>query len=385
MKTKSLIPYGRQIIDEDDIKAVVRIMRSPFLTQGPTVKMFEEKIAKNCGVAYAVAFSSGTAALHGACFAAGITHGDEVITSSMTFAASANCVMYCGGKPIFADIKPDIPLIDPVSIKGQITQRTKAIIPVDYSGIPADYKEINSIAQKHELIIIVDAAHSLGAIYHNQRVGTLAHMTVFSFHPVKLITTGEGGIVVTNERKFYERLRLFCTHGITRDSHILQQKNVGPWYYEMHELGYNYRLTEVQAALGLSQSQKMTRFIKLRSRIAKKYMLEIKNIPFVKTLDIPPDRTSAWHLFPVRVAFGTLKKTRNDMFAYFADRNIKLQVHYIPVHLHPYYKKQFGYKKGDFRNAESFYEEEVSLPLFPELAEEEITHVINTLKAFLKS
>lgn len=381
-RRRNLIPYGRQSISEEDIRSVVRILRSDFLTQGPIIVEFEKSVTEYCRAKYAVAFSSGTAALHGACFAAGISKGDEVITSPMTFAASANCVLYSGGTPIFADIKKDIPLIDTLEILKKITNKTKAIIPVDYSGIPADYNEINSIAHKHKLIVIADAAHSLGATYKNRKVGTLADMTVFSFHPVKLITTGEGGMVVTDSQKFYDRLLLFRNHGISKNPKLLQKKDVGSWYYEMQELGFNYRLTDIHAALGLSQMKKIERFMVKRQKIASFYLDKFKNVPCITLPKVPKDRTSAWHLFPIRANFSKLKKTKKEMFSFFADKGIKLQVHYIPVHLHPYYKKLFGYKKGDFVNAERFYEEEVSLPLYPGLTGRDVAHVIKILKKF---
>ncbi len=384
LKIKSQIPYGKQQIFSDDVEAVVRVLNSDYLTQGPCIEKFEYAIAQYCQVKYAVAFSSGTAALHGACFAAGVGNGDEVITSPLTFAASANCVLYCGGKPVFADIKSDIPLIDPKQIFLKITDRTKAVIPVDYSGMPADYHEINILVRKHKLIVIADAAHSFGATYKDKKVGSLADMTVFSFHPVKLITTGEGGMVVTNNQKFYERLLLFRNHGITKDPRLLKRKSEGPWYYEMQELGFNYRLTDIQAALGLMQLKKINRFLVRRTEIASVYTNFLKNEINIRSLSVSNDRTSAWHLYPIQLQ-GKLRNLRKDIVNLLHKRGVMVQIHYIPVHLHPFYHEQFGFKKGDFPNAEAFYEGEISLPIFPKLKTREQFWVLKTLKNVLTS
>ena len=375
---KKLIPYARQQIDETDIQAVVRVLRSDFLTQGTAVPRFEDAVSRYCGVKYAVAYSSGTAALHGACFAAGINKDDEVITSPLTFTASANCVLYCGGKPILADIRSDLPLIDVSQIAKKITKKTKAIIPVDFSGIPADYDDINQLARKHGLIVIADSAHSLGATYKGKKVGTLADMTVFSFHPVKLITTGEGGMVVTNDRDFYEKLLLFRTHGITKDPQKLLNKNVGPWYYEMQELGFNYRLTDIQAALGISQMEKIEIFIERRTEIARKYIAAFKNEKHFKTLKFLKDRTSAWHLFPVLLT-PRLVDYKRQIVEDLHKRGILVQIHYIPVHLHPYYRNTFGYTNRNYPKAEMWYHSEISLPLFPALTKEEIKYIVTTV------
>ncbi|MEK7165665.1 MAG: UDP-4-amino-4,6-dideoxy-N-acetyl-beta-L-altrosamine transaminase [Patescibacteria group bacterium] len=384
MQKPTFIPYGRHYINKEDISAVLRILKSDYLTQGPKIAEFEQRLATICDVQYAVAFSSGTAALHAACFAAKIKHGDEIVTTPMTFAASANCVLYCKGTPVFADIKSDLPLINPDEIARKITSKTRVIIPVDYSGIPADYDEINKIAKDNNLLVIADAAHSLGATYKGKKVGQLADMTVLSFHPVKLITTGEGGMVLTNERKFYERLELFRSHGITKNKKILIQKDIGPWYYEMQDLGYNYRLSEFQAALGISQSQRMEIYVKQRNEIARKYKKAFISEPRLKTLDIPLDRTSAWHLFPILLNGVALNK-KKQIVEEFHRLRIMVQVHYIPVHLHPYYKQKLSFKEGDFPNAEKFYTQEISLPLFPQLTDKEIQRVVDiTRKLIMK-
>jgi len=351
------ISYNKQSIDTLDIKSVIKVLKSDFLTQGPLIEKFENELTKYCKVKYAVVFSSGTSALHGACYAAGIKKGDEVITTPMTFAASVNCVMYCGGIPVFAD---------------------KAIIPVDYSGMPADYDEISEIAKKHNLIVIADACHSLGATYKGSKAGSLADMSIFSFHPVKSITTGEGGAVLTNNYKFYQRLILFRTHGITKDPKLFINKNEGPWYYEMQDLGFNYRLTDIQAALGLSQLVKLSKFIKVRQKIAGFYQRQLKNISNIKFLTVPKNRTSSWHLFPIQIRnISFFQKTLLVKMLHKA--NIKVQVHYIPVHLQPYYTKKFGYKKGDFPISEKFYQEEISIPIYPNLTKNELNYVLMNL------
>lgn len=372
---KRKIPYSRQTIDQTDINAVIKVLKSDFLTQGATIETFENKLVQFCEARYVVVFSSGTAALHAACFAARIRPGDEAITTPMTFAASANCILYCGGVPAFADIKRDLPIIDPLEIKKKINQNTKVIIPVDYSGMPADYDEINRIARKYKLTVISDASHSLGATYKNKKVGTLTDMTVFSFHPVKAITTGEGGAVVTDNKKFYDRLLLFRTHGITKNPTLFINKNIGPWYYEMQELGYNYRLTDFQAVLGISQLKKIDCFIKKRQKIAGDYLKIFQDNKDINTIIIPDDRTSAWHLFPIRLS-DQLTKHKKELIEKLHEKGIMVQVHYIPIHLHPYYRKKFGYKEGDFPNAEKFYHQEISLPIFPGITNTDIQSVV---------
>ena len=377
MKKRS-IPYSTQYIDADDIKSVVRALKSDFLTQGPKVAEFEKKVAKYCGAKYGVAFNSGTSALHGACFAAGIGPGDEVITSPITFVASANCVIYCGGKPTFADIDPDIALISVQQIKRKITSRTKAIIPVDYAGHPCDMDEINKIARGNKLIVIEDAAHSLGAQYKGKKVGTLADMTILSFHAVKHITTGEGGMVLTENKGYYDKMIKFRTHGITRDV-----QSAGPWYYEMRDIGYNYRLTDIQCALGISQLKKLNKFIKARRQIAAKYNKAFANI---EEIDIPIEKgyaKSSYHLYPLRLNKKLIPKKR-QIFEGLRKLGVGVNVHYIPVPLQPFYKKTFGYKKGYLPNAESFYESEISLPIHQKMLKSEIDHVINAVKETIR-
>jgi perosamine synthetase len=373
----SFLPYGRQWIDDEDILAVVNVLKGDYLTTGPSVSTFEKEVAKYVGASYAVSFSNGTAALHGACFAAGITEGDEVITTPLTFAASANCVLYQGGKPIFADINPKTYNIDPTEIEKKITDKTKAIIPVDFTGQPASLDEIREIAKKHHLIIIEDAAHALGATYKGQMVGSISDMTMFSFHPVKHITSGEGGIITTNNKEYYDKLLQFRSHGITRDKNNLVE-NHGPWYYEMQFLGYNYRMTDIQAALGTSQLKKIDKFIDLRKKYAAIYNKAFKNI---SELSIPTqDRNgeSSWHLYIIRLHLEQLSANRKEVFEALLRENIGVNVHYIPVHLLPYYQG-LGYQRGNCPNAEQLYEEIITLPLFPAMTEDDVLDVIKAV------
>ena len=267
---RKMIPYGRQTIEEDDIQAVVDVLRSDYLTTGPKIAEFEKMVADYVGAKYAVAISNGTSALHAACFAAGIQPGDEVITTPLTFAASSNCVLYCGGTPVFADVDPKTYNIDPEDIRRKITDKTKAIIAVHLAGQPCDMDEIHKIAKEHDLIVIEDGAHALGSVYKGKKVGTLSDMTTFSFHPVKPITTGEGGMIVTDNEEFYQKMMLFRSHGITRDENLMT-RNDGPWFYQQLDLGYNYRITDIQCALGCSQMKKLDRFLALRKEIVARY------------------------------------------------------------------------------------------------------------------
>jgi len=375
---ESYLPYGRQWIDEEDIEAVVKALKGDFLTTGPYVSRFERAIADYVGAKYAVAFSNGTAALHGACFAAGIGEGDEVITTPMTFAASANCVLYRGGVPVFADIDEKTYNIDPQSVEEKITERTKAIIPVDFAGQPADLDPILEIAEKHRLVVIEDAAHALGAVYKGRKVGSISDMTMFSFHPVKLITTGEGGIIVTNNEEYYERLLQFRTHGITRDRSRMAEDH-GPWYYEMQFLGYNYRLTDIQAALGLSQLKKIEKFLELRRRYAAMYNDAFKGMDELILPHQPEWAESGWHLYVIRLRPEKLAASRREIFEALQRQNIGVNVHYIPVHYQPYYRK-LGYDKGICPKAERVYEEILTLPLFPAMSEQDVRDVIEAVK-----
>lgn len=373
----SYLPYGKQWIDDDDIQAVVNILKGDYLTTGPAVSEFEKAIANYVGAKYAVAFSNGTAALHGACFAAGIDEGDEVITTPMTFAASANCVIYQGGKPVFADIDPKTYNIDPQKIGNLITDKTKAIIPVHFTGQPVALDEIHRIARKYNLVVIEDGAHALGATYKGQMIGSLSDMTMFSFHPVKHITTGEGGIITTNNEEYYQKLVQFRSHGITRDPHKLIE-NHGPWYYEMQFLGFNYRMTDIQAALGTSQLKKIDKFVDLRKKYVSMYNKAFKDMIEIQTPYQDQNGSSSWHLYIIRLDLEKLICSRKEIFEALLKENIGVNVHYIPVHLQPYYTQR-GYQRGICPIAENLYEEIISLPLFPAMTEEDVNDVISAV------
>ena len=373
-KTMKYIPYGHHWIDKDDIKAVTDVLKGDWLTQGAQVDEFEEAVAEYCHASYAVAFSSGTAALHAAAYAAGIAKGDEAITTPLTFAADGNCVLYNGGTIKFADIQKDTYNIDPQEIKKHITSKTKALIPVDFTGQPCDLDEINQIAREHNLVVIEDACHGIGSEYKGKKLGGLSDMTVFSFHPVKTITTGEGGMVLTNNEQYSEQLRLFRTHGITKDPKKMHA-NEGGWYYEMQELGYNYRITDFQCALGKSQLKKLDAFIERRRHIVQQYNEEFRDISEIITPFEKPDVVSAYHLYVIQLRTLNRKKVYDELRA----RNIGVQVHYIPVHLHPYYQEHFGFKAGDFPNAEEYYRRALTLPLFPKMTDTDVDDVIHTV------
>lgn len=378
----TFLPYGRQWIGPDDVQAVIDTLTGDYLTTGPTVRAFEEKVAEYVGAKYAVAVSNGTAALHAACYAAGIKEGDEVITSPLTFAASANCVLYQGGKPIFADIDPRTYNISVHEIEKHITSKTKAIIPVDYTGQAVDLDPMLELADQHNLIIIEDAAHAIGTEYKGRRVGTISHMTEFSLHPVKHITTGEGGIITTDDVDFYNKLMLFRTHGITRNSDFMVDKNQGSWYYEQIELGFNYRITDVQCALGISQLNKLDSFIRRRRELVQKYHQQLATIDGV-TIPYEADfSNSSWHLYVILLDLEKFKVGRKEIFEALKAENIGVNIHYIPVYLHPYYQ-QLGYQKGLCPNAEMVYERMITLPLFPMMADHDVDDVVTALEKVL--
>lgn len=375
---QSYLPYGRQWIDDDDMEAVVEVLKGDYLTTGPYISEFEKTVAQYVGAKYAVAFSNGTAALHGACFAADISEGDEVITTPMTFAASANCVLYQGGVPVFADIDEKTYNIDPNKIEEKITDKTKAIIPVDFTGQPVELDRILGIARKYNLVVIEDAAHALGAAYKGQKIGSISDMTMFSFHPVKHITSGEGGVIVTNNNEYYEKLLQFRSHGITRDKEKMNEYH-GPWYYEMQFLGYNYRMTDIQAALGTSQLKKIDKFVELRRKYVAMYNEAFKDMDEIITPFQHEDGQSSWHLYIIRLKLDQLTASRREIFEALQQQNIGVNVHYIPVHFQPYYQ-QLGYKKGICPNAEKLYEEMITLPLFPAMSEKDVNDVIKAVK-----
>lgn len=371
MKTLS---YGRQFIDDDDINAVVEVLKGDWLTQGPSVKEFEERFAEYVGTRYAVAFANGTAALHGAYFAAGVTDGDEVIVSAMTFAATANAALYLGGTPVFADIDPSTLCIDPEAASKKASERTKVIAPVSYAGYPVDIAPFLECAESCGAVVVEDACHALGAERNGVRVGKEAHMTAFSFHPVKHITTGEGGMVATDSEAFYRRLRLFRTHGIEKEPRSMTAPPDGPWAAEMQVLGFNYRLSELHAALGLSQLRKLDRFVLRRKEIASLYDELFRGIPSLLT---PPRLEGhSYHLYPLRFHAGS----RAAAFEELGKRGIRGMVHYLPVPLHSYYRQRFGYASGDFPHAEEFYAREISLPIYYGLSDEDIRRVAQEVR-----
>ena len=368
------LPYGHQSIDEADIQAVVDVLRSEWLTTGPRVNEFEEAVAARVGARHAVTFSSGTAALHAAAFASGLKPGDEAITTPMTFAATANCVLYQGATPVFADVNTDSLDLDPEQLKLRITHKTRVIVPVDYAGHPADLDAIRSIAAQHGLIVIEDACHALGAKYRGRTVGSISDMTVFSFHPVKQITTGEGGMVTTDNAEFAETLRRFRNHGISSDAY--QRQTAGQWYYEMVLLGLNYRMPDILCALGDQQLKRLDANLARRREIAARYSEAFRELPFIVLPQTKPEMDHAWHLFPIRLQLEKLSADRSQIFSALRAENIGVNVHYIPVHLHPYYRDRFGYRGGEYPVAEQAYERLISLPMFHGMTDRDIEDVI---------
>ena len=378
---KTLLPYGKQSVDEDDIQAVVETLRSDWLTTGPKIPEFEEAFAAWVGTRYAVSFSSGTAALHGAAFAAGIGAGDEAITTPLTFAATANCVLYQNGTPVFADVTPDTLSLDPERVSAAVSTRTKALLPVDYAGHPADLDAMLAIAERHGLVVIEDACHALGAEYKAKRVGSIAPMTVFSFHPVKHLTTGEGGMVTTDNAAYADALRKFRNHGISSGTRDRQQ--AGQWHYEMVLLGYNYRLTDVACALGLQQLDKLEANLKRRREIAARYTAVFRDTPGICVPRVRENALPAWHLFPIRLELAKLSTGRTEIFRALRAENIGVNVHYIPVHLHPYYRERFGYRGGEFPIAENAYAALISLPMFHGMSDADVEDVIRAVELVL--
>lgn len=369
------IQYGRQHIDDADIRAVSDVLRSDFLTCGPRIPALEEKFCKVTGAKYAVAVSNGTAALHIACIAAGIGPGDEVITTPITFAASANCVSYCGGTPVFADIDPETYNMDPAAMEACITPKTKAVIPVHYTGQAVAYDEIAAICQKHGLLLIQDAAHAIGTLYKGQPIGSLADMTCFSSHPVKTVTSGEGGVVTTNDEVLYQKLLLARSHGITRDHSQMSEPCDDPWYYEMVSLGYNYRLTEIQAALFSSQLDKLPVFSKRRKEIVKRYNEAFRDVEGIIVQKEIPSSDTTRHLYVIQLDPDILTCSRRQFFDAMTAENIHCQVHYIPVYRLPYYQR-LGYPKGLCPKAEKLYERILSIPLYYSLTDRQVEDVI---------
>lgn len=372
------IPYGHQSISNEDIQAVVEVLRSDYLTTGPKIEEFERAVSEYTGAKYAVAIANGTAALHAACAAAGIGQGDEVIVTPNTFVASANCVLYCKGTPVFADIDSDTYNISPSEIRKKITDKTKAIVGVDFSGQPCEWDEIKDIAKEYGLITIEDAAHSLGADYKGKKVGTIADMTTLSFHPVKHITTGEGGMILTDSKEYYEALLMFRSHGITRDKQKLT-KNDGPWYYEQLDLGYNYRITDIQCALGISQLKRLDKFVEKRRSLAFRYDKAFANLENIVTPTQRKGCHNSYHLYVIQVK----NKDRRQVFDALHKAGIGVNVHYIPVYTQPYYREH-GYREVNCSNAWEYYTRAISLPLYPDLTYEEQDYVIEKVRDAVK-
>jgi UDP-4-amino-4,6-dideoxy-N-acetyl-beta-L-altrosamine transaminase len=379
------LSYGRQYIDKTDINSVTKILRSDYLTQGPTTKEFEKEICKFTGAKYCVAVVNGTAALHLAVLSLGIKKNKEGITTPITFSASSNALLHCGLRPKFADIDHDTYNININEIKKKITKNTKVIVAVDYAGQPADMKKIYKLAKSKGIYVIEDASHAIGSKYDKKTmVGSckFSDLTTFSFHPVKTITCGEGGAIATNNRKLYEKIKILRNHGITKNPKYLK-KNPGPWYYEMQLLGFNYRLSDIHAALGISQMKKIHRFIKRRREIVKKYNHAFKNLPHIK---IPFEKRgvfSVFHLYILQIDFKKIGKTRKKVMEELKKNRIGTQVHYIPVHTQPFYKNNFNFKYGDYPVAENYYQKTLSLPLYPKMTNKEVEYVINTVKKIL--
>jgi len=370
-----MLPYGRQEVDEADIQAVVEVLRGDWLTNGPTVARFEQAFAEVVGARFAVAFSSGTAALHGAAYATGIGPGDEVITSPLTFLASANCILYCGGRPVFADVDSETLNLDPAAVEAALTPQTKVILPIHFAGLPCDMEVIHAIARSRNLTVIEDAAHALGARIGDRPVGGLSHLTTFSFHPVKHITTGEGGMVTTNEQALAERLRRFRNHGIDRE--VRQRQTT--WIQDMVSFGFNYRLSDIHSALGLSQLRRLDARLKRREEIAGRYHQAFAAMPEVTAAPTRRRTRHAWHIYPLRLNQDRLHQDREAIFQALRAENIGVSVHYRPVHLHPYYRERLGTGRGMCPAAEAAADRLLTLPLFPGMTDDDVADVISAL------
>jgi perosamine synthetase len=380
---ETLLPYGRQSLDDEDIQAVVEVLKSDWLTTGPKVGEFEDRFAAWVGTKQAVSFSSGTAALHGAAFSAGLKDSDEAITTPMTFCATANCVLYQGATPVFADVTADTLNLDPREVAKKISSRTRAMIAVDYAGHPADLVAFRDIADQHGLVLIEDACHALGAEHFGKRVGGIADMTVFSFHPVKHLTTGEGGMVTTNDEKRAETLRRFRNHGISSDARRRQQR--GQWFYEMVLLGFNYRLTDIACALGISQIEKLETNLTRRRAIADRYTRAFRELPEVVVPAVRNGIVPAWHLYPIRLKLEALSARRGEIFRALRAENLGVNVHYIPIHQHPYYRERFGYRGGECPVAEDAYERLISLPMFHAMMDQDVEDVVRAVQKIVVS
>ncbi len=380
-----MIYYGKQSIDESDIEAVISVLRSDFLTQGPVIERFERCVADYCGAKYAVAVTNATSALHIACRAAGLSHGEPLWTSPITFVASANCGRYCGAKVDFVDID-DVTYnmsVDELEKKLVAGGRPKVVVPVHLCGQSCDMERIYALSKKYSFTVIEDASHALGATYKDTKAGSgvYSDMTVFSFHPVKIITTGEGGMVLTNNKNLYEKMVLYRSHGITRDASKMTKESDGPWYYQQIELGYNYRMTDIQAALGYSQMDRLDTFVARRRQLAQRYDELLADLP-IRIPKQSADTNSSWHIYVVRLDKTRTLKSKVEIFEGMKKRGVTLNLHYIPVHLQPYYQK-LGFKQGDFPASERYYEEAFTLPIYYELTDEQQNQIARALKEVL--
>lgn len=381
----AFIPYGRQAISNADIAAVVEVLKSDWLTQGPAIEQFEQTVAKACGAKYAVAVSSATAGLHLACLAAGLKPGHRLWTVPNTFVASANCGRYCGAEVDFVDIHPKTYNLDVAQLQAKLevarqrNQLPDVVIPVHFAGQSCEMAKIHELSLEYGFTVIEDAAHAIGGQYQNQPIGNgqYSEMTVFSFHPVKIVTTGEGGMVVTNREDFYQHLLRLRSHGITREPSLMTQTNDGPWYYEQLELGFNYRMTDLQAALGHSQMQRLDKFIARRRELAHRYNQLLAGLPVILPAQ-HPETQSAWHLYVIQIDPTRTQKTRKAVFEHLRANQIGVQVHYIPVHTQPYYQA-LGFAPGDFPVAEAYYQQAISLPLYADLTNAQQDRVIQVL------
>ena len=369
------LPYGRQFIDEVDISSVVNVLKSDYITQGPRINEFEEGLAEYCDSRFAVCFNSGTSALHAAYYALGLSEGDEVITSPITFVATSNAALYLNAVPVFTDVEKCTGNMDVSLVEEKITSKTKLIVPVHYSGNPVNLKSLREIAEDHKLLMVEDAAHALGACYEGKPVGNsnYSELSVFSFHPVKHITTGEGGVVLTDNQDYRDKLVMFRSHGITKNN--FTGESDGDWYYEMQFLGYNYRITDIQAALGLSQLLKLPQFVKRRQCIAETYDKAFKDNEYFKTIPKGGEGVSSYHLYPILINDEYWDRKR-EIFSNLRLEGLGVQVHYIPVYLQPYYQK-LGYQRGSCPVAEDFYRCEISIPMYPALSDSDVDYVIS--------
>lgn len=374
---KGILPYGRQCIDEDDIRAVTDVLRSTWLTTGPKVEEFEKTFADFVNTKEAVAVSNGTAALHTAMYALGVCPGDEVIVPTMTFASTANAVVFQGGRPVFADSNSETLLIDPEDVVRKMTPRTKAVIAVDYAGQPCDYDRLKEICREKNIPLVADACHALGGEYRGRLVGSLADLSTFSFHPVKPLTTGEGGMITTDNPVYASRMRRFRNHNLSSDHRERHEK--GSWFYTMDDLGYNYRLTDIQCALGISQLKKVSQWSRRRQKIARQYDEAFRGLPLCP-LKVSSDVSHAYHLYVVLLESQKLSASRDEIFQALRAEGIGVNVHYIPVHLHPFYRQTLGTKPGDCPRAERAYESMLTLPLFAGMTDQDVSDVIEAVK-----